>query len=282
MSFFNRLFPKNENLTYPLHDDGGSMAEYETITDGFGMEISSRKVRDVPWGINPIAGATPAWLKMKQRMQQFLFNNGIGANIDEVAVMFHSEVDKAKWIRDAVAEESVKLFNSADDVVHTSPILSRYTVEYDFLEVKGLGMRVEAMYIDSGTSPLHDSLLDTYGNPTISGRSDDWNRPVVVHFSFKTTKNDYETIRAAMVSGGAELVQACHSTYGQFSYYRVPLDGDGASNLNVYLKPRVNSRDPETVPPSTSSPGEFGHPGVGSKYSAEAQGLRPIKDNPQA
>lgn len=282
-------FPKQSDYAlFPLHDDPGeSMSEYETLTDGFGMKIREVKIRDVPWSRTPIADGSPAWLKAKQRMQQFLFNNGITADIDEVAIMFHSAEDKAAFLRDAVSEKHVKHFNSADDFVHTSPIPSSYSVEYDFLEVTGLGMRVEAMYIDRGTSPLHDSLL-AGANPTINRGGTPWNMPIVVHFSFKTKKADYETVRAAMVGGGAELVQACHSTYGQFSYYRVPTDDEtGHSHINVYLKPRINTRDPEPPSAPSTSGAEFGHPGVGGKYSADALGLqppkgRPIRDEPQA
>jgi hypothetical protein len=280
------LMARRDYTNAPLHDDAGENMAYVDITDGFGVPIISQRQREYHWSPTPIAAATPAWLKAKSNAERFLQSVGINRPIDEIAVMFRDDESKMAWIRDAVSEPGVKMFNSAWDTVHTSPIPSRYDVEYDFLEAPGLGMRVEAMRIDRGISPLHQTLDETWYNPTISPASPDLGM-VVVHLSFKTTKDEYELNRAAMVSGGAELVQACHSTYGQFSYYRVKDYDTWEIPSNLYIKPRINTRDPE--PPKAPNTtmredlrGDFGAPGVGRKYSADAMGLRKIKDEPQA
>jgi hypothetical protein len=168
------------------------------------------------------------------------------------------------FLNNAVSEPGVTMFNYAVDTVNTLPIMSEYTVEYCFLSVEDIGMRVECMYIDQGTSPLHDSLT-SFHNPSLSS-TPGFDEPVTVHFSFKTRADEYRDVTSAMRSAGAKQAQSCESTYGLFSYWRIEAGGD-----NLFLKPRVNKRDPEPTPPPNTAKagerGEFGYPGVGRRIA---------------
>lgn len=256
--------------------------EYETITDGLGNMVN--EVKAMPdyqtWGPDPIVNASPSWKKKKSQFQFWLRENiediGDSFNIDEIALMFSSynEEGMHAFIKDAVREPGVKMFNSARDHVKTRPIFSQYDVEYNFLEVEDLGMRVEVMRIDRGVSPLHQTISEENLNHTLVNRyGRELIGPTVVHFSFKVpTSEEYYGICEAMGRTEAEPVQLCRSTYGQFSYWRIPSIGE-----NIYLKPRCNERDPEPIvvpdpPPNTEGRGEFGMPTVG----------RRIQDVPQA
>lgn len=233
--------------------------EFTEVQNGDGQVIDT--IVEYPFR-DPIVTATGSWKKRKAEIEFWLAKQGLVYPIDEVALMFDDKAKLFEFIDAAVREPGVKLFNAATDHVLTSPVLGEYWVSYYFLEVEDLGMRVEVMYIERGRSPLHDSLKSYGNNPTIDFRSHD--DPVVVHFSYKVAKSDYLEARAAMVGGGATLVQDCQSTYGRFSYYRHPEIGE-----NIYIKPRVNMRDVEpevdTPLPNTtgSDRGDFGFPGIG-------------------
>lgn len=249
--------------------------EYEDVHGDTGR-IKTHRIRpsDWTWNKDPIVTAAPAWKRKKAELEKLL-SEGLGERyiVDEVAVMFDSfaEDNLNAFIKEAVAEPGVKLFNSAWDHVETHPIPSEYWVEYNFLEVEDLGMRVEVMRIDRGISPLHESLAAGVYNPTVQGM--ETTGPKVVHFSFKVPNlEEYNKVCYRLREElGAVQVQGCTSDYGRFGYYRVSEFGH-----NTYIKPRVNLRDPATLEPmpntASSDRGEFGMPTVG----------RRIQDVPQA
>lgn len=223
-----------------------AVADYTEIKTGDGRVVSVLR-EPFPnqfWMGDPIIERQGDWKEQKAAFESILNAIGIHKKIDEVAVYFECfDSDLLfRYVQDAVQNPDVNLFNSAIDHVETSPIKSNYTVEYNFLEVDGLGMRVEVMRIDRGFSPLHHNMET--GND--------------VHFSFKVSDSDYAVICNTLRNEGMELVQSCDSAYGAFSYWRVQGMPD-----DVYLKPRVNKRDVEATPPPNTDRGEFGHPGVG-------------------
>lgn len=188
-----------------------------------------------------IKEALKSWENARQAYHSFLRDIGLGFEIDEIAIHFPARNDMGNWIIEAVKEEGVELFNTAQDRVMTTPFGTEYAVEYCFLRMPS-EMRVEAMTVLAGFSPLHMAL---------EGHSN--GEPIVVHFSFKCEDpNDYEYALSVMSqSERANLVQGCDSAYGRFSYWNVPELSDTVAS--IYLKPRVNLRDR----------GEFGMPTVG-------------------
>jgi hypothetical protein len=166
---------------------------------------------------------------------------GVTYTIDEMAVMFTSPAHALRWISSAVRVPAVTLFNSATDVVQTSPIVSTYNVHYWFLTTPDLPetdprweystpWRVEAMYAHAG-SPLHD----TYRR-MMKGRE-----TLAIHASFKCPDEEaYGVAVKTLRDNGYEAAQFCESTYGRFSYWS-EAEGGG----EVYLKPRLNVRDEE-------------------------------------
>jgi len=170
-----------------------------------------------------------------------------GYQIDEVAYLFLDRHHLDIFTREAVREDGCLLFNTAEDHVHTLPLKTCYDVEYRFFTVPtqyldGIDMvRVEAMQIKRGFSPLHEAetpMLVQVGAPMGA-----------IHASFKCqTEDEYAAVVVRLRERGWEVAQKCDSTYGRFSYWS-PLDaedwlGDGA---RLYLKPRVNTRDMEAV-----------------------------------
>lgn len=190
------------------------------------------------WPQDPVNKFAEEWLSTRDKYQGFMSEIGLKNPIDEIALLFHSRASKAQFVVDAVKGDGVKLFNTADDHVNTKPFGTEYKVEYMFLEAESLkDMRVEAMSIYTGFSPLHHALLQNH--PEIEE-----GHPYPVHLSFKCINMDeYYDAVYALDEGGADgigtakCVQTCQSDYGVFSYYNVPSLG------NIYLKPRVNMRD---------------------------------------
>lgn len=253
----------------------------QSVLAGDDMKVRTI-IEEERWQPGLIGRASEAWLRRRGDYMKWMHTHDLGDYvIDEVACIFDDREEKASWVQNAVKEDGVKMFNSAWDAVRTTPINSEYAVEYDFLEADMLaGMRVEAMTVIGGNSPLHSSILNPYFNPMID--SDVFRPGSVVHFSFKVPPEEYaEVLEKLNETPCAELAQSCESTYGAFSYWRV----HEISN-STFLKPRINLRDQEVgepvqmpdrpTPPDTTGGdrGDFGMPGVG--------GRRAIPDNPQA
>lgn len=202
-----------------------------------------------PWANDPITIALPAWEEKRTKMENWMLENGLGDYvIDEIALQFNDRATMGNFVMDAVTGDGIKIFNHAFDHVKTHPFHTEYDVEYIFLEMPST-MRVEAMNILQGISPLHIAVGSHLRD----------SMPGVVHMSFKCSDlEDYTNVTAALdAAPEAHMVQGCDSTYGAFSYWNL-LDQDG-----VYLKPRVNVRD---VLHEHDEPdrGEFGMPGLGS------------------
>jgi hypothetical protein len=187
------------------------------------------------WPGAPIGTALNSWRHNISRANDFLQNvAGLDAvRVDELALMFVDQFEMMRYISDAVMEPEVEHYNGANDVVETLPLGTEYRVRYDFLRIRGEVFRVECMAITSGFSPLHAAVWNNASN-----------LPVVVHLSFKARNlHRYNEMIAGIRKTGAIFAQECDSTYGRFSYWKVDLH-DGP---NLYLKPRVNLRDGDSV-----------------------------------
>jgi hypothetical protein len=239
------------------------MSDY---TDLYGDERIVNTVRTPNFHELSIQQAMNSWQKMRSAYQGWLNNltdNQFGDrygderfDLDEIALLFEDRDVKWEWIEFAVRNPDVKLFNSADDRVHTDPIPSDYNVEYAFLEVRDAGFRVEAMNIGAGVSPLHQAYLQKFW----SGEAF---QPLVIHVSFKVPEDDYAAVCEAMDDSGAIFTQGCESAYGKFSYWKVPELWE--TSACVYLKPRCNVRDAvaPTPPPTVPENAGAGHPTLG-------------------
>lgn len=177
-----------------------------------------------------------------KQYDEILDRLGLGNfRIDEIAYMFPTVHHLDAFTKEAVREDGCILFNTADDHVHTEPLKTCYNVEYRFFTVPMRFLdtmnevRVEAMHVKNGYSPLHSAEW--------------WNAPsapaLAVHASFKCKDEDeYGAVTHALRSALWEPAQKCDSTYGRFSYWtpgdREDWFEDGAV---MYLKPRVNLRD---------------------------------------
>lgn len=163
---------------------------------------------------------------------------GGGAQIDEVALLFHDQESLSNFVRVVVQQEGYELFNSASDIVSVHPLGSSYGVDYWFLRTP-YAYRLELMQLTSPGSPLHEYLLS---------RSSRWHLPVPVHASFKCpTEDAYATAVHTLRREGLESVQLCRSSYGTFSYWQEPT-ATGVLDRPLYVKPRVNLRDMAEVP----------------------------------
>ena len=158
---------------------------------------------------------------------------GTRYTLDEMALFFRDEHTLSSFVRAAVGlGEGYLLFNTAYDNVKTSPLLSEYHVRYWFLSTPH-GFRVELMCAFPG-SPLHD-VIDRKMAEVHNGGA------VSVHASFKcATEEDYANAVHTLKTNAYQLVQACESTYGRFSYWQ---PAEAEERPDWYLKPRVNLRD---------------------------------------
>jgi hypothetical protein len=201
------------------------------------------------WLEQPIQRGSAPWSQFQARYEEWMRENaGISAVIDEIAIDFPDEQTLYRWMLDAVAEDGVSVFNTSVDSVAVEPFKTNYDVRYVFLEAPRLmTMRVEAMCITNGLSPLHNSLRHRV--------PDSENSPLVVHLSFKCQdKADYEETISRLSTSGASRVVSCVSTYGEFSYWQLP-----GKDSPLFLKPRVNLRD--------EGRGEFGMPTLGGQVT---------------
>lgn len=182
-----------------------------------------------------------AWDRNIAGINGVLADIGFTGTIDEVAVMFGNKAAALGFIEAAVAAGGT-LFNAASDAVGTSPIESKYLVDYLFLEAPGgRYYRIECMVIQQGLSPLHAGLRQ-------GARVD---AEPTVHYSFKShSEEEYEETIGNFKGLDWALAQACVSTYGKFSYWLMPrrnwtkLAEAGLHEAGAaYIKPRVNLRD---------------------------------------
>jgi hypothetical protein len=158
--------------------------------------------------------------------------------IDEVALLYTSEDEANKDTIALTMVDTVQVFNYARDHVHTRPLENCYDVTYRFIQNALYPWRMEVMSLDSGHSPLHESMIAD------GAASED--SPGIVHASFKVgNKEAYDEVITQMSeSTDWVLGQACQSTYGNFSYWRYVGGEEGGSGpLSVWIKPRVNVRD---------------------------------------
>ena len=237
------------------HEEADKSA-YERLVQG---GLTDRSIEwEVPYAeLNPYAvriitgDMLVGWDVGVERLQKAVLDSvGIVIAIDEVAVMFPNEKAMWHWIIKRVQDPKVKVFNAAQDHVHCQPMPSDYSVQYVFMEVEERQYRIEAMHILNGVSPLHSALLE---------RNRDVPHPhaVEVHYSFKCHNiQDYNEFMSGLEAHEWRGVQFCESTYGRFSYWR-PNDPE-VWPYEVYLKPRVNTRDgaplPKSVLKATESP----------------------------
>lgn len=162
--------------------------------------------------------------------------------IDEIAYLLPNHVYASTFLRESVREAGCVHFNSATDHVHTEPLQTHYDVLYDFMSVpleflNGREVRIEAMHLIDGFSPLHYAEL-------LQMKKYDANC-TAIHASFKC---EDETAYAAAIhrlqEADWEVAMRCGSSYGRFSYWK-PLDPDNVlpDGPYLYLKPRMNLRD---------------------------------------
>jgi hypothetical protein len=156
----------------------------------------------------------------------YLSDLEIPHRIDEVAIYFRQDEGKTRWLKGAVAEEGVEIFNYATDSVDTRPLNTRYDVQYTFVRKENLEWRVEAMWIENGHSPLHLAVAQNRSGSF-------W----PIHASFKCGNiAEYRKVMRALRDDDCLLLQVCESAYGLFSYFQV-------GGKQLALKPRVNLRD---------------------------------------
>lgn len=167
---------------------------------------------------------------------RLLLNVGLTSTIDEIAFLFLDSSALNNFIHLAVQEPGCLLFHSSDDEVSTLPVRSSYRVQYSFLSVPSMYLpldhapvRIEAMEITSGMSPLHERAFSA--EPFESA----------VHASFKCSSEEaYAEAQWALKKAEFESVQRCTSSYGRFSYW-FPLNPDEETS-ELFVKPRVNLR----------------------------------------
>jgi hypothetical protein len=169
--------------------------------------------------------------------------------IDEFALMFFERDHLFNWISAAVKEPDVRLFNYANDTVHTQPFRTHYRVEYWFLTHPDRPYRLELMLKGDGFSPLHDHMANEVTQVIEVDEGvyeQQYDAPAGVHVSAKLDgPANYASVCGDLADmDELEYLQFCRSDYGHFSYWRVnPL---WTSDLGpVYFKPRVNLRDSE-------------------------------------
>lgn len=164
-----------------------------------------------------------------------------GVHIDEIAYLFGNRHVLDVFTREAVKEDGCILFNTAEDHVHTLPLRTCYGVGYRFFQVPlqylhGNEVRIEAMEILSGLSPLHVAEYQTMIQAGIEVGA--------IHASFKCVNEEqYGAVVHRLRERGWESPQRCESDYGRFSYW-APIDRTPFPDLPfLWLKPRVNTRD---------------------------------------
>jgi hypothetical protein len=155
---------------------------------------------------------------------------GASYEIDEMALYFPDPHLVFEFASRAV-QQGWQMFNSAEDVVETSPIPSDYEVRYWFLRHGDYSYRLELMNVGEGFSPYHGALHNVMRR---------FSRPCgLAHASFKVpNEKQYAAAVVGLGNAGYSLAQHCSSSYGRFSYYL--RDDEGWMTA---IKPRINLRD---------------------------------------
>lgn len=153
------------------------------------------------------------------------------AHVDEIAMMFSNEKDADEAALSFTMASTANVFNVATDHVHTGPHSTHYDVAYRFVQNGLYDWRVEMMSLTSGFSPLHEAFMN---------KTAGFDEGEPVHLSWKCNSEEgyQDTIDYLHHSDDYVFAQSCRSEYGLFSYWR-PMGTD----LDVFLKPRVNTRD---------------------------------------
>lgn len=165
---------------------------------------------------------------------------GIDPVFDEAALMVQNLFHEWMMLETAVRLRGWRFTNAATDHVQTNPIPQNYSVHYSFLTHPNKSWRVELMRVTQGVSPLHNAYATA---PLLE-----------VHHSFKIDDPEgYASISEALHNMRWQCAQTCESTYGRFSYWRLPADSLEWPTF-AFVKPRVNLRDlvsataPEATP----------------------------------
>jgi len=163
---------------------------------------------------------------------------GASYRIDEMAVMLGNHHDAMILITTLIELEGFELFNAAKDIVATTPIPSRYAVQYWFVRTPW-DFRIEVMTLGEGFSPIHSALeqqlrMQNHGVGA-------------VHASFKVPDEEqYAMAVHHLQKNGYALQQHCKSDYGRFSYFGPVVDYEAEEDETINpwtIKPRMNLRD---------------------------------------
>lgn len=207
------------------------MESYDLV-DGFGNLIralrgetpTERMIRNID---NVFDHLDKRWALANEEVRGLL---GAERYIDEMALYFGANENLFTFMAKAV-QRGWEVFNQAQDVVETSPIVSDYGVVYWFLRNQSRQYRLELMQLKDGFSPYHGSLQEACERHDL---------PVVLaHASFKLPGEDqYASAGVALRNNDYELAQHCVSSYGKFSYYV----NNERKDIPA-IKPRINTRD---------------------------------------
>ena len=176
-----------------------------------------------------------------------------GCAFDEAAIMVPNATVRT-YLHSDLAQNGWERFNRAADLVHTNPFGTRYVVEYVFFRHPDKPYRIEVMLLggltedgQTGFSPLHQALWHPDGIRPLWGEHSELPVP---HLSFKPPAETVAAVGARKAvrqvldymlhreRSSFLMAQACQSSYGEFWYL---LHQD--ANRQVYLKPRINTRD---------------------------------------
>jgi len=155
-----------------------------------------------------------------------LAHHGVVGRIDEVALLWANAAELDSFLVWAVEGGGMEHFNSvpADEMVRVDN-KGLFMVRFEFLRMKGMPWRIEAMCVLDGEAPLHATHLDVMGNGC------------VVHASYKLAcEEEYETSKDVLLEADLDMCAEYENSYGRFSYWR---DFDSL----FYFKPRINLRD---------------------------------------
>lgn len=179
-----------------------------------------------------------------------------GTVFDEAAILVPSPYHRTVFAND-LAVFGWDLFNQAEDLVFTNPFGTRYLVEYWFFQKPGVPYRLEVMMksVDkndqAGFSPLHEALqYPTWMNDGIDYNDESRLYPIP-HLSFKVKQRAmqrpmqaYATTVQHMKDHDFLHAMSCQSSYGAFSYWL-----HNTEQKQIYVKPRVNTRDIDSRAP---------------------------------
>lgn len=183
-------------------------------------------------------GSLDDWLEQLsgviQEREHWLGQVGFVQGIDEVAFSMPDRKGLFEFIEFLVPHKGFDVFNMSRDHVKTAPFGVEYDVEYWFLTTPIPNVRLELM-LSPGGSPLHDAIRRLIGpfGPLV----------VPVHLSFKCeNERGYASAVKMLAGSGLRRVQDCEASYGRYSYW-LPYGLNPSEEM--YLKPRVNLRDPK-------------------------------------